>query len=371
MVEADTVVVQGPPELECGSLAAAAGLTEDDGRSQTGAGARATSGVVRGARVTRRQQRSQSSRLGGDRQNGVADVRAIGVAADEVVSGIREEVCVDAGEDVRGGGCGEAGDHVRLQGGDGGPQLQVGRAEGLSPLGDAVGLVDDEVGDGCAVEKVSGTARVQGLGVREDEARPVSRPRWVWGVGAAAERRADPGHVLSRAPSGQRLAGDAEIVETAFLVRYEGEERVYDHGDAGKQHGRQLEAQALPRAGRKNDELPITMVLELGHDRAAPGCADGGRLQHIRNDEPLVGKQIVDAETLTGRRAQWVGVAGRRRRVQRIGGECPFRCRLFSVFILPDAHIILYWSFARAACVFSTRFAFCGRFRAQCHMITA
>ncbi len=143
-----------------------------------------------------------------------------------------------------GGGGGGGGHHGgAAEGRDGVVQAQVVGAEVVAPLGDAVGLVDDEEGDAALGEGVAEGGGGEALGGGEDER------------GLAGGDRAQRGGVVPVGHAGgEHRGGHAGVVQAARLVGHQGDERRDDDDEAVAGERGQLIAERLAAAGGHHDE---------------------------------------------------------------------------------------------------------------------
>ena len=133
--------------------------------------------------------------------------------------------------------------------------LEVGRAEVVAPLRDAVRLVDDEEATGCARRASRNRGVDEPLGRGEDDARgaggdaPSPRPR-------SRPRRRE---LLSCD------GGDAELAQLVALVLHQRDQRRDDERGAGQVQRGQLVAQRLAGAGRHDRERRLARQHVLDH----------------------------------------------------------------------------------------------------------
>ena len=183
---------------------------------------------------------------------------------------------VQQGEDVLpdlgGGGGGKGGDHrpagelsQKLRDG------QVAGAEVLAPLGDAVGLVHGDHGDGGVLGEVQKLRGEQALGSHVDDlVHPVSGVAQggpVLAVGQGAVEVRPPDAVLHQGP---------------HLVLHQGDEGGHHQGQAGKEQGGDLVAQGLPRPGGHNPHR--VPAAEQGVHQLLLPRAEGGVAEHLPQD---------------------------------------------------------------------------------------
>ena len=144
---------------------------------------------------------------------------------------------VFAGGGIRRGGEGDA-RHAREAANQLG-ELHVMRAEIVAPLGDAVGLVDREQGDGRVVEEVQEFVHQEPLGGDVDEVDlAVADGGFGGGYLARVDVRVD------------RSGADAKLLQSRNLVLHQRNQRRDDDRDARTAEGGDLIAQRLTGAGR-------------------------------------------------------------------------------------------------------------------------
>ncbi len=139
-----------------------------------------------------------------------------------------------------------------------GRELQVLGAEIVSPLGNAVGLVDGEKGQFAGfvegIEHRQGAVEEQTLGGDIDQIEGVAEHGLFDGLGLAP--------VQGRIEAGRPDAGLGQRID---LVLHEGDERRDDDSAAGSQQGRNLVAEAFAAAGG-HEHQGVAAVAHMADD---------------------------------------------------------------------------------------------------------
>ena len=183
-----------------------------------------------------------------------AEVGAIETGGD--VDGVAQpQPALDVDRDLRGGGGGESDRRLGPDRGGGVGQREVVGPEVMAPLGDAVGLVDDEQPDVQVAQRAHEAAGGEPLGRHVEQADltgddPFHRAR----VAGAAALAVDERH----------LAG-GDRVDRERLVAHQRDERRDDDREVVAHQRRQLVAERLARAGGHHHERVV--VVERGADR--------------------------------------------------------------------------------------------------------
>src|SRR6266404_2112094 len=121
-------------------------------------------------------------------------------------------------------------------------KLAVLRAEFMAPLGNAMGFVDGEKGNGEALQPVHRVAKGDALR-RQIE-------KLVFAGGGLLE---DVGALVREGGGIQAGGGNAHLEELRDLVLHQGDERGDHDGGAGVEHGGKLVAERFASAGRHDD----------------------------------------------------------------------------------------------------------------------
>ena len=153
------------------------------------------------------------------------------------------EVAADVVGDFGGGGGGEGEDTGDAEVFGEAGQLEVVGAEVVAPLGDAVGFVDGEEGDGHLVEAGAELLVGEALGGDVEEFE-----------GAGADLVIDGEGFLGAEGGVEAGGGDASLLKGIDLVLHEGDEGGDDEGDAVEEEGGKLVAEGLAAAGGKDGE---------------------------------------------------------------------------------------------------------------------
>ena len=151
-----------------------------------------------------------------------------------------------AGHDVVGdgrGGCGRNGNHGGIDAVAELSDVEVVRAEVIAPLGDAVRLIDDDVGEVHVPEVLPEEARGETLGGYVEEL--------VVAVGGVVEGEID---VAFRHAGIDGYGADAPVAQVLDLVLHQGYERGDDKGKPRLHHGRNLKADGFAAAGWEDCE---------------------------------------------------------------------------------------------------------------------
>ena len=175
-------------------------------------------------------------------------------------------------------------------------QPEVGRAEVVPPLRDAVRLVDHEQRHPRARERLAEPGVTQALGRHVRHARAAAREALEGGVLVARrERGVEPHHL------------EPELGQLVVLILHQRDERRDDQRDAVELEGGELVAERLAAAGR--------------HDRQRIDAGD-----HVADGQALAGTEVADAEPAPAERQHALldaAVVGDRRRDGRIDVDAP------------------------------------------------
>ena len=226
----------------------------------------------------------------------VAQVRAIEPDVDHRRVGIREaELREDVVLDLRRRGRGQR-EHRRLaERAHRFAEAEVRRAEVVTPLRDAVRLVDHEQRDADLRQVIAEPRFAEPLGRDVRDARAILRePRQRRLLVARRQRRVEPQHF------------DVELGELVVLILHQRDQRRHHERHAIELERGQLVAQRLARTGR--------------HDRER---VDAG--EHVANRERLAGPELVEVEPaareLEHVRVDRLGIAGQVERIDRIARD--------------------------------------------------
>lgn len=187
------------------------------------------------------------------------------------------EGVTDIARHLRRGGCGEGEAPGAVEAVGPAGQAEVVGSEGVPPLGDAVGLIDDEELDVEGSYESQEAVVLEALG-RDEEDGDV--------VGAeAVEQVARLGRREGRV---QRGGADLPLDERVHLVLHEGHERGHDEREPAEQQRRELVAERLPRAGGEDGERAAGAL--------GGGCRRRGA-KHVLNGVVLAGAEggVVEA----------------------------------------------------------------------------
>ena len=159
-------------------------------------------------------------------------------------------------------GCGGEGQHRRTaQRADRLGEREVGGAEIVAPLRDAVRLVDDEQADPARAQRLDVLGILQALGGQVDE---VVGSRLdlldLFALLAGAQCRVELRHA------------DARHLGLALLVLHQRDQRRDDHHGAWQEHRRDLVGEGLPSAGRQDPER--VLARQCGLDQLALAGAE-------------------------------------------------------------------------------------------------
>src|SRR6266446_2376771 len=139
-------------------------------------------------------------------------------------------------------------------------ELAVLRAEFMAPLGNAVGLVDGEKGNGEALQPVHRAAERNALRRQIEQL--------VFAGGGLLE---DMGALVRGSGGVQAGSGNAHLEELRDLVLHQGDEWGDEDGDAGVEHGGKLVAERFAAAGRHYD-ASVAAGGEAAHDGFLAGA---------------------------------------------------------------------------------------------------
>lgn len=174
----------------------------------------------------RRKERTQAVAEGQCRLYGVADVLAIGIAANKMRSGLAEKYLPDAIDHMVRGGSGKGGDQWRSDRRYDPLQLEVGRSEGIAPLGDAVRFVHHEMVDDAAAELFEHWCSRERFRVAQQE---IESPR--------SNSRIDLAACLLVLAAAKLCHGETGLANPPLLVAHEANQRI-DHQRRPRQQRR-------------------------------------------------------------------------------------------------------------------------------------
>ena len=166
-------------------------------------------------------------------------------------------------------------------------QLAVLRPEVVTPLADAMRLIDREPGDRPAGQLLKKAGREEALGCEVEQ--------FEFSVVQSAKAATRLSGIQRRV---QESRGNAGRLQRVHLILHQGDQRRQHHGETVLQHGRQLVAKRLAATGREQ------------HQHITAG-------ERVAHDLGLEGTKRIEAEVLLQRGQRIAGVSFHGRRVNR------------------------------------------------------